>query len=153
MLPKHTYNKIEKLCRRFIWGHKKGRDKIHLGNWETLCKSKEEGGLGIRSMETMNRASIMKLAWVYYRRIVYGKGKRVAGAGGVIGDGMGTWLMGFARNNGVCSSVTAELWAVYIGLELAWTKRFKKIRRLLDRDWEVLGGTNYTCLEGSKLCS
>jgi hypothetical protein len=63
MLPKHTYNKIEKICRRFIWGHKKGRDKIHLVNWETLCKSKEEGGLGIRSMETMNRAFIMKLAW------------------------------------------------------------------------------------------
>jgi hypothetical protein len=37
------------------------------------------------------------------------KGKGVAGAGGAIQDGMGTWLMGFARNNGVCSSVTAEL--------------------------------------------
>lgn len=54
-------------------------------------------------------------------------GKGVAGAGGAIRDGMGTWLMGFARNNGVCSSVTAELWAVYIGLELAWTKSLKRL--------------------------
>jgi hypothetical protein len=40
ILPKHTCNEIEKLCRRFIWGHNKGRDKNNLVNWETSCKSK-----------------------------------------------------------------------------------------------------------------
>lgn len=32
--------------------------------------------------------------------------------------------MGFVMNNRVYSSVTAKLWAVYIGLELTWTKGF-----------------------------
>lgn len=40
ILSKHTCNKIEKLCKRFIWGHNKGRDKSNLVNWETSCKSK-----------------------------------------------------------------------------------------------------------------
>ena len=33
----------------------------------------------------------------------------LAGAGGVIRDHMGSWIGGFARNIGICSSVTAEL--------------------------------------------
>ena len=45
-IPKQTCKEIEKLCRRFIWGQKEGKDKIHLVNWKTLCKPKEEGGMG-----------------------------------------------------------------------------------------------------------
>ena len=62
-IPKQTCREIEKVCRRFIWGQQEGRDKIHLINWNTICKPKEEGGLGIRKMEAMNKAFIMKLAW------------------------------------------------------------------------------------------
>lgn len=65
--------------------------------------------------------------WVKLNMDGCSKGQGVAGAGGAIQDGMGTWLMGFARNNGVCYSVTAELLAVYIGLELAWTKGLKRL--------------------------
>ena len=35
------------------------------------------------------------------------------GVGGVIRDHMGSWIGGFARNIGFCSSVTAELWAMW----------------------------------------
>jgi hypothetical protein len=34
--------------------------------------------------------------------------------------------MSFAMNNGVYYSVTIELWAIYIGLELTWTKGFRE---------------------------
>uniref|UniRef100_A0A6N2MZS1 RNase H type-1 domain-containing protein n=1 Tax=Salix viminalis TaxID=40686 RepID=A0A6N2MZS1_SALVM len=51
----------------------------------------------------------------------------IAGAGGVIRDHMGTWIGGFARNIGICSSVTAELWAIYEGLKLTWDKGFRKV--------------------------
>ena len=53
---------IEKLCRRFIWGQNDGKDKIHLVNWRTMCQQKEVGGLGLRKMDGMNKAFIMKLA-------------------------------------------------------------------------------------------
>jgi hypothetical protein len=61
LLPKSICYDIEKLCRRFIWGQKDGKDKIHLINWKTMCQPKEEGGLGLRKMDSMNRAFIMKL--------------------------------------------------------------------------------------------
>jgi len=32
LIPKSICYDIEKLCRRFIWGQKDGRDKIHLVN-------------------------------------------------------------------------------------------------------------------------
>lgn len=63
VIPKHTCKEIEKICRRFIWGQQDGRDKIHLINWTRLCQPKEEGGLGIKKMKTMNKAFVMKLAW------------------------------------------------------------------------------------------
>ena len=51
----------------------------------------------------------------------------VAGAGGVIRDHMGSWIGGFAKNIGICSSVTAELWAIYFGLQSTWDKGFRKV--------------------------
>lgn len=45
----------------------------------------------------------------------------VAGAGGLVRDGMRTWMKGFAVNTGICTSVRAELWAAVTGLDLAWT--------------------------------
>jgi len=51
----------------------------------------------------------------------------VAGAGGVIRDAMGKWIVGFAINIGICTSVGAELWAIANGLQLAWSKGFRKI--------------------------
>ena len=62
----------------------------------------------------------------------------LAGAGGVIRDHIGTWIGGFARNIGVCSSMTAELWAIYSGLQLVWDKGFRKV--VLESDSRVVVG-------------
>jgi ribonuclease HI len=62
----------------------------------------------------------------------------VAGAGGVIRDHLGAWIGGFARNIGICSSVNAELWAVYVGLQLAWDRGFRKVD--LESDSKVVVG-------------
>ena len=89
------------------------------------------------------------------------------GVKGVIRDHIGSWIGGFARNIGLCSFVTAELWAIHVGIHMTWDKGFRKvvsefdsrvvvgvikgdavrvdrnynlimqIRELLDRDWEV----------------
>ena len=62
----------------------------------------------------------------------------IAGAGGVLRDQMGSWIRGFARNIGICSSVTAELWAIYEGLLLTWDKGFRKV--VLESDSRVAVG-------------
>ena len=60
----------------------------------------------------------------------------VVGADGVLWGKMGTWMGGFARNNGICSSVTAELWAIYVGLQFTWEKGFRKV--VLESDSSVV---------------
>lgn len=32
-------------------------------NWETVCKSKDKGGMGIRRMTDMNKALLTKVGW------------------------------------------------------------------------------------------
>lgn len=51
----------------------------------------------------------------------------LAAAACVIRDSEGKWLLGKARNLGKCSSILAELWAIYIGLHLAWECGFMNI--------------------------
>ena len=60
------------------------------------------------------------------------------GVGGVIRDHMGSWIGGFARNIGFCSSVTAELWAIHVGLHRTWDKGFRKV--VLESDSKVIVG-------------
>lgn len=69
----------------------------------------------------------------------------MAGAGGAIRDNMGSWIGGFARNIGICSSVTAELWAIYIGLQLVWAKGFRKV--LLESDSRFALGLTGDCVK------
>lgn len=47
--------------------------KIAWIKWETLCKTKEEGGLGIRDIENFNKALLEKWKW---RLVVEKQGKR-----------------------------------------------------------------------------
>nr|XP_025681707.1 uncharacterized protein LOC112783135 [Arachis hypogaea] len=54
-IPKSICNQVEKEQRRFIWGDDQDRRKAHFINWNTLCFSKEAGGLGLRKLDVMNR--------------------------------------------------------------------------------------------------
>ena len=37
--------------------------RIHSVSWVAVCLSKEKGGLGIRSLDTLNKALLGKWAW------------------------------------------------------------------------------------------
>ncbi|GLT82219.1 hypothetical protein SLE2022_006230 [Rubroshorea leprosula] len=63
LLPKATCDAIDKLNRQFLWGSDSEMKKPHLVNWETVCLVREDGGLGIRSAWTNNRALVAKLGW------------------------------------------------------------------------------------------
>ncbi|KAE8665796.1 hypothetical protein F3Y22_tig00112528pilonHSYRG00017 [Hibiscus syriacus] len=43
----------------------------------------------------------------------------IAGAGGLLRNEKGEWVMGFAAHLGVCTSVAAELYVIRTGLALA----------------------------------
>ncbi|KAJ7981919.1 Ribonuclease H protein [Quillaja saponaria] len=56
----------------------------------------------------------------------------VSGAGGLLRNSDENWLAGFAVALGVCSSTSAELWAVFHGLRPAWKLEFKKVMMEVD---------------------
>ncbi|KAL0302791.1 UNVERIFIED_CONTAM: hypothetical protein Scaly_3021200, partial [Sesamum calycinum] len=59
ILPKGILKILEKKMRRFLW-HGSGNAKVA---WEQICKPKQEGGLGIRSLMIMNQALMLKQLW------------------------------------------------------------------------------------------
>ncbi|CAN1157728.1 Putative ribonuclease H protein At1g65750 [Linum perenne] len=62
-LPLSLYDRIDRKIRDFIWGSSNGMRKVHNVNWETVCKPKNMGGLGLRSARELNKAFLMKVAW------------------------------------------------------------------------------------------
>lgn len=62
-LPASSCSKIDKLNRNFLWGDTDQRKKIHLIKWDTVCKPKLQGGLGIKRIAAMNQAMLAKTSW------------------------------------------------------------------------------------------
>lgn len=51
-------DRIERMCRVFLWGSKVGRVA-----WRQLCLPKEEGGLGLLDLRTWIKALLEKTLW------------------------------------------------------------------------------------------
>lgn len=58
-MPKGIQNKIDTIRRNFLWG----KNKLHLTNWHTVTRTKQQGGLGITSLEHRNLSMFGKNWW------------------------------------------------------------------------------------------
>jgi len=47
----------------FIWSGDVSKRKLVIVSWKKICKSYSEGGLGMRSLHTINEAANLKLCW------------------------------------------------------------------------------------------
>ena len=64
-IPKAVAKRIEKIQRDFLWGGGSVEGKVHLINWQVVCSPKEEGGLGIRKIDLLNKTLLGKWVWRY----------------------------------------------------------------------------------------
>lgn len=56
-LPTSVLHKLEKTCADFFWG-----GSFHKINWELLCRSKLEGGIGLRLFKDLRQTSFNLVA-------------------------------------------------------------------------------------------
>ena len=61
LLPKQILRELDAINRNFYWN--KGEKHSPLISWDEICKSKENGGTGIRKAEEINIAMQLKLLW------------------------------------------------------------------------------------------
>ncbi|CAL1353332.1 unnamed protein product [Linum trigynum] len=61
-LPASVREYIDRKIRGFIWGSSETGREIHMLDWSTLCRSKEEGSLGMWDVTTLNETFMMKIA-------------------------------------------------------------------------------------------
>lgn len=62
-LPVSATRETDKMKRNFLWGSTEEKRKVHLLNWDKVCKPKNMGGLGLREARDMNIALLSKLVW------------------------------------------------------------------------------------------
>ncbi|KAK4422063.1 hypothetical protein Salat_2157200 [Sesamum alatum] len=61
--PAAVVDKIHRLCRNFLWNSKRAPVA-----WEQICHPKEEGGLGIRHIQSWNVALLARVLWNVHRK-------------------------------------------------------------------------------------
>jgi hypothetical protein len=54
---------LEAAIRSFIWSGDIEKRKLVTVSWKKLCKPTTQGGLGVRSLKTLNQAANLKLCW------------------------------------------------------------------------------------------
>ena len=62
-IPKKVVHKVVSIQRNFLWGGGSEAAKIAWVNWDTVCLSKNKGGLGIKDLSNFNEAFLAKWGW------------------------------------------------------------------------------------------
>jgi len=60
----------------------------------------------------------------------------VSGCGGLFRNSDGRWIKGYMKKIGSCDALHAEMWGVYLGLEMAWRDRIPQL--IVESDSKLL---------------
>lgn len=62
-LPSACIREIERICAAFLWSGPSLNSKKNKLAWKDVCKPKNEGGLGLKSIVEVNKVACFKLIW------------------------------------------------------------------------------------------
>jgi hypothetical protein len=67
LLPDTSHGRMDSTRARFFWEGVGPKRKYHMVDWDTVCKPREFGGLGVLNTKVMNIALLLKWIWKIYR--------------------------------------------------------------------------------------
>jgi len=60
----------------------------------------------------------------------------IAECGGLFRDSDGRWIKAYIKKIGACDALHAEIWGLYLGLEMAWRKHYSHL--IVESDSKIL---------------
>lgn len=60
--PSSLLKQTQAWMRKFIWSGSITANKLIVVSWKNVYKSKEDGGLGLRRLDCLNKAAMLKQA-------------------------------------------------------------------------------------------
>ncbi|XP_074299334.1 uncharacterized protein LOC141630406 [Silene latifolia] len=63
LMQEGIIKRIEAVCRNFLWDNSNRHRRAPLVGWDTICRPKDEGGLGIKDQESWNKGQ----EWMEYK--------------------------------------------------------------------------------------
>ncbi|KAK2387063.1 hypothetical protein QL285_060888 [Trifolium repens] len=98
-IPIHVWKKVRRIQRDFLWGCRGGVRKINWVKWDTICKPKYLGGLGVRDIRVVNISLLSKWRWrllseeqSLWQKVIKGKYGDMVGGRTVLGDDCKPWF-------------------------------------------------------------
>lgn len=82
-VPIRVRKELENIQQNFLWGGSDLKRKVHWVSWRLICNHKDEGGLGVKDIDTFNKALLCKWKWrilvedntIWYELIKFKYGK------------------------------------------------------------------------------
>nr|KYP48155.1 Putative ribonuclease H protein At1g65750 family [Cajanus cajan] len=62
-IPKKVHLQLVRLQWNFLWGHMRDHKKVAWISWDRVCRSKNQGGLGIKDIILFNESLLGKWRW------------------------------------------------------------------------------------------
>ncbi|KAK2449806.1 hypothetical protein QL285_008962 [Trifolium repens] len=93
-MPEKIWREVVTIQRKFFWGGLSNRRKMCWVKWADICRTKKEGGLGIKDLRLMNKSLLAKWRWKLlseedelWKRVVVAKyGPNVMGNANLIAE-------------------------------------------------------------------